>query len=319
MTNFFIENGTPLVKSGPAPYHRRFCGVPPGRHPFGDAAVGGAKHFSRKFFGTAMPQSTLPLIDIGANLVHESFALDLDTVIEDAQQAGLAAMIVTGTSPQTSEQAAALAATRPGYLYSTAGVHPHDASHYDTDALAQLRQLCALPQVVAVGETGLDYNRNYSPAPDQERVFAALLALAVDCGLPVFLHQRDAHSRFLPLLKEYRDQLSRAVVHCFTGTRAELFDYLDLDLYIGITGWVCDERRGQELQTLIADIPPERLMLETDAPYLLPRTIRPRPKSRRNTPANLPWVLAQVAQCSGRTAAEVAAQTTTNARRFFAI
>ncbi|MDR2213428.1 MAG: TatD family hydrolase [Pseudomonadales bacterium] len=262
---------------------------------------------------------TNTLIDIGANLTHESFAPDLDAVLSAAWRAGLSHIIVTGSSRASSREAAALAKAHPGRLYSTAGVHPHEASHFDEHTSGALRDLYALPEVVAVGETGLDYNRNYSPVPDQERVFAEQLALAAETQLPVFLHQRDAHSRFLPILKEQRDQLSRAVVHCFTGTREELSDYLDLDLYIGITGWICDERRGQELQNLVKDIPRHRLLLETDAPYLQPRTIAPRPKHRRNVPEYLPWVLAQVAVCTGREAEEIARETTENARVFFGL
>jgi TatD DNase family protein len=271
-----------------------------------------------RFFEPAMT-SPHPLIDIGANLVHESFAHDLDAVLHAAWQAGLEQIVVTGTSIPTSHASAELAAAHRNRLFSTAGIHPHEAIHFDAETLRELRALYQLPQVVAVGETGLDYNRNYSPAPNQEAVFAEQLALAVETQLPVFMHQRDAHERFLPILKEQRDHLSRAVVHCFTGTREELFDYLDLDLYIGVTGWICDERRGLELQELVKDIPPHRLMLETDAPYLQPRTIRPRPKHRRNLPEYLTWVLEQVALCTGRPAEEIARETTENARTFFAL
>ena len=136
---------------------------------------------------------------------------------------------------------------------------------------------------------------------------------------PLFLHQRDAHDRFLPILQEVRDQLGHLVVHCFTGTRDELHDYLDMDLYIGITGWICDERRGYDLHPLLKDIPEDRLMLETDAPYLLPRNIKPKPSSRRNEPANLTYVVAMVSHCLGKSPASVALQTSNNARDFFAL
>jgi TatD DNase family protein len=264
---------------------------------------------------TAQP----PLIDIGANLTHESFSHDLDAVLESAWRAGLQQIVVTGTTVSSSEAAAALAAQHTGRLFSTAGIHPHEAAHFDASTIAALRALYALPQVVAVGETGLDYNRNYSPAPDQERVFAEQLALAVEAQLPVFMHQRDAHERFMPILKEHRDDLQQAVVHCFTGTKEELFDYLDLDLYIGVTGWICDERRGLELQEIVKHVPADRLMLETDSPYLQPRTIRPRPKHRRNVPEFLTWVLAQVAINTGRSEVDIAVETTANARRFFGL
>lgn len=264
-----------------------------------------------------MNDSLPPLIDIGVNLGHESFDHDRERVIEAAIAAGLQAMVITGTSVDSSDKAAALAAMMPGYLHSTAGVHPHDASGFHSDTVTQLRKIAAQPQVVAIGETGLDFNRDFSPHPAQERAYAEQLQLAVATGLPVFLHQRDAHIRFLAILKEQRDALSRGVVHCFTGTRDELYDYLDLDMYIGITGWVCDERRGLHVQELLRDIPPDRLMLETDAPYLLPRNMQPRPSGRRNEPAWLPWVLRMVAQCLQQDVHAVAARTTANARAFF--
>lgn len=262
--------------------------------------------------------NTLPeLIDIGLNLAHDSFDHDRDAVLQAARAVGVVQMVLTGTSIESSDKAASLAVEHPGVLYCTVGVHPHEAGQYNVDTSARLQRLAQLPPVVAIGETGLDFYRDFSPRHVQESAFAEQLSLGVTTQLPVFLHQRDAHQRFLPILKEQRDRLSRAVVHCFTGTRDELFDYLDLDCYIGITGWVCDERRGLPLQELLKDIPPERLLLETDAPYLQPRTLRPKPKTRRNEPANLVWVLATVADCLGRHPQEIAATTTRNARVFF--
>tara|TARA_Y100000592_G_scaffold64393_1_gene100323 strand:- start:398 stop:1018 length:621 start_codon:yes stop_codon:yes gene_type:complete len=202
-------------------------------------------------------------------------------------------------------------------MSATAGIHPHEAQHADADVLAGIRELLGDPLVKAVGETGLDFNRDFSPRPAQERVFAEHLAMAVDTGKPVFLHQRDAHDRFLPILKEFRDQLSGGVVHCFTDQRQALYDYLDLDMHIGITGWICDERRGAHLHEFVRDIPADRLLLETDAPYLLPRSLRPRPKTRRNEPAWLPEVLRVVAEHCQRPVEQVAAETTANARRLF--
>lgn len=257
------------------------------------------------------------LIDIGLNLGHDSFDHDRDAVLQAARDAGVVQMVLTGTSVDSSDKAASLAANHPGVLFSTAGVHPHEAAHYDIGTSARLQRLSQLPQVVAIGETGLDFFRDFSPRDLQEAAFAEQLELGVITRLPVFLHQRDAHQRFLPMLKERRDGLSRAVVHCFTGTREELFDYLDLDCHIGITGWVCDERRGLHVKELLKDIPAERLLLETDAPYLQPRTMHPKPKSRRNEPANLLWVLATVAACTEKHPEEIAAITTRNARVFF--
>jgi TatD DNase family protein len=170
--------------------------------------------------------------------------------------------------------------------------------------------------VVALGECGLDYFRDLSPRADQRHAFAAQLALAAELGKPLFLHQRDAHADFLPVLKEHRGRLADTVVHCFTDTQAALEDYLALGCSIGITGWVCDERRGLPLREAVKVIPDERLLVETDAPYLLPRTA-PRAAHRRNEPAYLTYVVRALAEARGQDEAHVAAVTAANARRFF--
>jgi TatD DNase family protein len=258
------------------------------------------------------------LIDIGVNLTHASFRDDREEVIARALAAGVHTMIVTGTSVPASQRALDLARGRPS-LRATAGVHPHDARHADAAQLEALGRLVERPECVAVGECGLDFNRDFSPRPVQERVFEAQLELAAATGKPLFLHERDAHARFAELLGRHRARLSAAVVHCFTGSAAELDTYLAMDLHIGITGWICDERRGVHLRELVRRVPLDRLMLETDAPFLTPRTLRPRPRRDRNEPALLPHVLDAVAAALDRPRAEVAAATTANARRFFAL
>ena len=255
------------------------------------------------------------IIDIGVNLTHRSFAGDHDRVVDRAVAAGVTTLILTGTSEATSRAAQALAASRPGVLFSTAGVHPHDASHCSAATIEALRALARQPAVVAIGECGLDFNRDFSPRPIQEQWFEAQLGLAAELGLPVFLHERDAHARFVELLRAYRPSLVDAVVHCFTGTAAELDVYLELGACIGITGWICDERRGAELRKLTARIPLDRLMLETDAPFLAPRDLRPRVS--RNEPAYLPHILAAVAAERAQSIEVVAAATTATARRVF--
>jgi len=243
----------------------------------------------------------MDLIDIGANLTHDSFRQDLDDVLARATAHGVGKMIVTGASREGSTHALELARAHPGRLYATAGVHPHHAIDYDDETHALLRRLAKEPEVRAVGETGLDYNRNYSPRDVQREVFERQLEIAVEVGKPLFLHQRDAHHDFLAILKRYRDRVPAAVVHCFTDTGEALRDYLDLDCHIGITGWICDERRGAHLRELVKMIPANRLMLETDAPYLLPRTIRPVPKDRRNEPMYLAHIRDEVAKDRGET------------------
>ena len=260
---------------------------------------------------------THTLIDIAANLTHESFADDVDEVIERARQAGVPQLLIAGTSGPGSQAASELAARYPGRALATAGLHPHHADEFNAEMATLFAELLQLPQVAAVGETGLDYFRDLSPRPKQIHAFEAHIELAIATGLPMYLHQRDAHNDFLPILRDCRDQLSGVVVHCFTDTRQALHAYLDLDCHIGITGWLCDERRGLGLQQMVADIPDQRLLVETDAPYLKPRNLRPKVRTHRNEPQWLPWVVQELAQHRGQTVAHVSACTTANARRLF--
>ena len=257
----------------------------------------------------------MELIDIGANLTHPSFHGDVDATVERARNAGVRTIIVTGTTVLESRLAAEIADRLD--LYCTAGVHPHHARDCDSHTIGELRHLSIHPRCVAIGECGLDFNRNYSPHPDQEKWFIAQLELALEIGKPLFLHSRDAHPRFAQILRTHG--VKTAVAHCFTGEKEELHAYVELGLYIGITGWICDERRGKHLLTLVRDIPRDRLLLETDSPYLTPRDMQPQPKARRNEPAFLPHILKTVARALGRSAEEVAAETTRNAERLFGI
>jgi TatD DNase family protein len=261
----------------------------------------------------------MQLIDIGANLTHLSFRRDFDAVLERARKHGVEHMIVTGASREGSLHALELAREHPGRLYATAGVHPHHAGDYGAETDASLRELAHAQEVVAIGETGLDYFRDLSPRPAQRAAFEKQLAIAVDLGRPLFLHQRDAHTDFLALLKAARDRVPAVVVHCFTDERKALFDYLDLGCHIGITGWICDERRGVHLRELVRSIPAGRLMLETDAPYLLPRDIHPQPADRRNEPMYLAHVCAAVARARGEDPETTAANATATTRAFFSI
>ena len=259
------------------------------------------------------------LIDIGANLTHPSFGPDIDDVLARARTAGVSHLVVTGASVAESGHAQALAAAHPSLISATAGVHPHHAWAFDGETTAQLRLLAGRPGVVAIGECGLDFNRNYSPHPAQESCFIAQLELAIELKKPLFLHSRDAHPRMADLLRAHRNELPPGVAHCFTGEREELFAYLDLGLSIGITGWICDERRGRHLLELVREIPLERLLLETDAPYLTPRDMKPQPKGRRNEPAFLPHIARAVAGALGLPLEEVARATTRNAEAFFGL
>jgi TatD DNase family protein len=265
------------------------------------------------------PAPPAALIDIGINLTHDSFDADRETVIEHAMQAGVAQMMVTGSSGKSTRQSIELARAHPGRLFATAGVHPHYSSELDARLLAELHDLAALPEVVAVGECGLDYFRDLSPRAAQKEAFQRQLELASVIKKPVFLHQRDAHADFLAILREYRGALVGGVAHCFTGNRDELMAYLQLDLAIGITGWICDERRGAHLLALVAEIPADRLLLETDGPYLLPRDLPAKPVSRRNEPKYLPHIAATVARARGEAVETLARSSTAVARRLFGL
>ncbi len=257
------------------------------------------------------------LIDIGANLAHDSFDDDRAEMMQRAVDAGVSRMIVTGSSDDSNVRAAELATASNGVLFSTAGVHPHHASDYTDESDAIIRKLAGDDVVVAIGECGLDYFRNFSPRDAQLRAFRRQLEIAKETGLPVFLHQRDAHDDFVEVLEPMLPDLSRAVAHCFTGEGESLREYLAMGLYIGVTGWICDERRGKHLHDIVSVIPDDKLLIETDAPYLLPRTIRPKPKTRRNEPMYLPEVARVVAAARDQTPEHVARITAENAIRFF--
>lgn len=259
----------------------------------------------------------MTLIDIGANLTHDSFDHDREAVLQRARAAGVAKIVVTGASREHSPRALLLARTFPGELFATAGVHPHHAVEYTDECDAEMRELHTHAEVVAVGECGLDYNRDFSPRPAQRKAFERQLQLASENGKPLFLHQRDAHDDFMAMMKNFDGRLGPAVVHCFTGTRKELFDYLDQDWHIGITGWLCDERRGLHLRELVKHIPANRLMIETDAPYLLPRTVKPQPSHRRNEPMYLAHIVEELARDRGEAVETVAAATMATAMAFF--
>ncbi|ALT00015.1 TatD family hydrolase [Lacimicrobium alkaliphilum] len=253
--------------------------------------------------------------DIGVNLTSSRFGKDLESVLERARASQVTQMLITGTSE--SQSLAAVTLAEQYQLYSTAGVHPHDASSVSEDYLHQLRDLASHPRVRAIGECGLDFNRNYSAKPDQLRVFEQQLELAADLELPVFLHERDAFEEQLSLLKKHRHKLVGGVAHCFTGDREQMEAYLQLDLYIGITGWLCDSKRGQALRDAVSVLPLERLLLETDAPFLTPKTLRP--KASRNEPAFLPHIAEALSELIQVPVEHVAEAATDNARQLFNI
>ena len=258
-------------------------------------------------------------IDIAVNLIGSALEKNIDDVIQRAADQGVSPLIVIGSCLSESEKAIQSCQQHPNQLYCTAGVHPHHASEWHAQSSEKLTQLARESQVVAIGECGLDYNRDFSPRPMQRQAFAEQLALAVELKMPVLMHERDAHTDFLAIVKEFRSELTGALLHCFTGDRQSMESYLELDMHLGITGWVCDERRGLELAELVVDIPDNRILIETDSPYLLPRSMRPKPKSSKNEPQYLPYISQYVATLRGQDPKQFATQTYQNSVDFFGL
>lgn len=260
-----------------------------------------------------------PLVDIGINLTHESYDRDRDLVLARAAAAGVTTLVVTGADVAGSRAAVALAGDGLPLCRATAGVHPHHAASVDAGALADLAHLARLPAVVAVGECGLDYYRMLAPREAQLAALRAQVELAITVGKPLFLHCRDAHEDFIAVLASYGADRPAAVVHCFTGSVAEAEACLALGLYVGITGWICDERRGRHLDDVVRIVPAARLLVETDGPYLLPRDLTHRPRDRRNEPAFLPHIVAAIARARGEAPDTLARSSTAAARALFGL
>lgn len=267
------------------------------------------------------------LFDIGANLTHESFSSDIQELLQSAYQAQVHNISVTACTLEDSRKAVQLieqlqepsnteeVPTYPA-LITTVGFHPHYASQYTKSCYSEMLEHSRNSLVKAVGETGLDYYRHHSSKQEQKASFEEHMRLAAETQLPLFLHQRDAHTDFAEMLSSNRDSFSQVVVHCFTGEKAMLYQYLDLDCFIGITGWICDSKRGRHLWPLMADIPVDKLMIETDSPYLLPPSYK-KELARRNEPRCLYTVLETIAGHRQETTEQLAEYTSKNALAFF--
>ena len=258
----------------------------------------------------------MKIFDSHCHLDDRTFDADLDQVLERARQAGVTAMMVVGTDPGSSQRAVTLAQRHAG-LFASVGIHPHDAKACSAVILDRLRDLATCPEVRAWGETGLDFNRMHSPRKEQEHWFARQLEIGAELDLPMIFHERDSQGRFLQILRQHWHEGRRGIVHCFSGDRAELEAYLELDLYIGITGILTIQSRGRELRDMVALIPENRLLVETDAPYLTPTPERN--KFKRNEPAFVRTVLMKLAQVRGRDVRQLAGTVLENSRRIFGL
>lgn len=259
----------------------------------------------------------MSLFDLCFNFTHSSFRKDEQAVLQRALDAGVSHFLVTGSDQDDSTLAVKLSNQYRNGMYASTGVHPHLANTWQDDTYHALKELARNERVVAIGEAGLDYHRNYSTRDQQVHAFKQQIELAIELQKPLFLHERDAHDDFHQIITEYTSDLGNVVVHCFTGDERALENYLALGFYIGITGWICDERRGTHLHSLVKTIPEDRLMIETDAPYLFPRTIKPRPKKQRNEPAYLPHIAEQIAAYRGDSTESLIKYTMQNTLQFF--
>ena len=239
----------------------------------------------------------MKLFDSHCHLDDPCYDRDLDAVLTRMKTAGVARAMIVGVDGASSEKAADMA-RREDMLYAAVGVHPHEAKTCTEELISRLWKRAVQPEVRAWGETGLDFNRMFSPQTVQEHWFIRQLAVAADCNLPVILHERDSNGRFLEILKSHLTGRRGGVVHCFSGTRSEMTQYLDLGLYIGITGILTIKQRGRPLRRLAPLIPSDRILIETDAPYLTPAPEKNR--SRRNEPAFVRSVLFKLAEVRGQ-------------------
>ena len=259
-------------------------------------------------------------IDIGINLTNKQFAGEYDEVIDRAISAGVEQILLTGTSVRSSKEALGLAEEYPETLFATVGIHPHDAKTMNAESIKILASLLKEKKVVAVGECGLDFDRDFSPRPVQESCFHAQLSLAEEVQKPLFLHERAAFDRFIAILKEH-SSLPEGVVHCFTGQLKEAKTYLEMGYYIGFTGAITDVRRFAALEEVVRYVPLDRMLIETDAPFMMPKNVPTRQLSyhqqRRNEPAFLPYVAQTIAQYKGVTLKAVADKTRENAEALF--
>lgn len=258
----------------------------------------------------------MPWFDAGVNLFDPRF--DIEALLSDCAVHDVTDILVIASNIEESQTALDYFKQNPSAainVHLTAGVHPHHADHTSDDSWSKLRALLADSTVCAVGECGLDFNRNFSSPDNQIYAFDAQLQLALECQKGVYLHERDAFEQQYKMLRQVHHKLPFLVAHCFTGSSDQMHAYIDLGCHVGITGWVCDDVRGQALQQAVKSLPLNRLLLETDAPYLFPKTVRPRAK--QNAPKYIAAIADKIAEIKQISAQEVADAAFKNAIALF--
>jgi len=260
----------------------------------------------------------MDVTDIGVNMNSKQYAGIHDTVMKNAKDAGVKSIITISNSLKECGQNVELCKKYSDVpkLYCTAGSHPHCSKELTDEKLRMIRKIAESNKqyVVAIGECGLDYNRMFSPAHIQRKWFEEQIKLAITLNLPLYFHERDAFNDFYDIVKKY-DLNGKAIIHCFTGSKEALLAYLKLGFYIGITGWVCDENRGKALQAMIPKIPLDRILLETDAPWLTPKNLKPYPKF--NEPKHVHEVIKKVAGIMRITPDDLINHAAENRKRLF--
>ncbi len=259
------------------------------------------------------------LADSCFNINHESFDNDLTDVLHKANDNGVKYFFCPASKEKEVDEIINLTSKLKNNIYSSVGIHPHHASELKPETIKNLKAYLSNEQVKAIGEVGLDYFRNFQSPEIQKKCFNAFIELATEEQYPLFLHHRDAFKDFYPMVKDSMNNIPTSIVHCFTGTKYELKKFLDLGLYIGITGWVCDPKRGKELQEIIKYIPLDRMLVETDAPYLIPKNLEVRPKNNRNEPLYLEHIVQDISRLIETDVEIVATQTTENFKKLFRI
>ena len=235
------------------------------------------------------------IADIACNFTSDRFDNDLDEVINQAIINNITKFGLICSRLSDIDKLLEIYNRYSKDMFFTIGVHPHHANEINEEYLKKLKEVINNNNPHAIGETGLDFFRNLSTYEEQIFAFEEQIKIAIDTNKPLFLHQRDSHDDFIKILRKYSSDVNKSVVHCFTGTKEQLNDYLELDCYIGVTGWICDAKRNVELRKTIKNIPLERLMIETDCPYLIPKNLEEKPKNNRNEPTYLNHIANEVA------------------------